>query len=189
MSNYRTLEIMAPFVLTLPQIPDASGSMLKGASNALWPLVTTLNTAMPKKQRYRVDDMYCWNGDLPLDMINWEVIELICEKGPKKVNGEVKGWEAYLKIDDPDSEIPEGVKNRIDSTTDPETEATTETVKNWRQWLRPNSYATERDGGWYLPTWGSDGVALDGTVLLMLSQVEGIEVIPFAELPKAKEDE
>jgi hypothetical protein len=174
MTHQAHMTIKAPFHLTLPQIPTADGSLLKGVPNPVWPLVTTLSLFVPAHNRHREGDMYEWSERLDTAIINWEVLKFIVSQG-----GDVLGWPAFLKIARPDDPVPEPVPARTRRD-----DQDRETVVKWRNWLRPQSTPLVVNRDWYVAGSAATGAELSASVLVQLDTMDGIDVIPLDDVPR-----
>lgn len=143
--------ITGPRYLIGPTLPDTS-------PNPIFPLVTYLSIrAVGRDSQLNVDvigDQARIEGiedlsDLPVSL----VASLVA------MGAEIHNYPAWVEVDDLETDVPAGVPNRLDGEG---------TVLKWSQWCDASHEPTVVDGVTYVPTNGSNGVDLPGSVLAAL---------------------
>lgn len=145
------VKITGPKYLIGPTLPNTS-------PNPIFPLVTYLSIrAVGRDSRLNVDvvgDQAEIEGiedlsDLPVSL----VASLVA------MGAEIHNYPAWIEVDDLEADVPEGVPNRLDGEG---------TVLKWSEWCDESHSPTTIDGVAYVPSNGSNGVDLPGSVLAAL---------------------
>lgn len=159
-----SVKITGPKYLIGPTLPN-------NQANPIFPLVTYLSIrAVGHDSKLNVDvagDQASIEGiedlsDLPVA----RVVALVA------MGAEIHNYPAWIEVDDLDTDVPTQVPNRLDGEG---------TVLKWSEWCDDSHAPTTVDGVGYVPTNGSDGVDLPGSVLAALTGA-GYAIKTLAEM-------